>query len=60
MQQQVIAESVKVRQIEKEQEIKVQEAEILRHERELIATVLKQAEIESGASKPWPEQRSSA
>src|SRR5205809_2288962 len=46
MQQQVVAEAVKVRQIEKEQEIKVQEAEILRHERELIATVLKQAEIE--------------
>src|SRR5207344_1185242 len=46
MQQQVIAESVKVRQIEKEQEIKVQEAEILRHERELIATILKGAEIE--------------
>jgi flotillin len=46
MQQQVIAEAVKVRQIEKEQEIKVQEAEILRHERELIAQVLKQAEVE--------------
>jgi len=46
MQQQVIAESVKVRQIEKEQEIKVQDAEIIRHERELIATVLKGAEIE--------------
>src|SRR5579885_3652625 len=46
MQQQVTAEAVKVRQIEKEQEIKVQEAEILRHEKELIATVLKQAEIE--------------
>jgi flotillin len=46
MQQQVITEAVKVRQVEKEQEIKVQEAEILRHERELIATVLKQAEIE--------------
>lgn len=46
MQQQVITESVKVRQIEKEQEIKVQDAEIIRHERELIATVLKQAEIE--------------
>ena len=45
-QQQIIAEAVKVRQVEKEQEIKVQEAEILRHERELIATVLKQAEIE--------------
>jgi flotillin len=46
MQQQVIAEQVKVEQIEKEQQIKVQEAEILRHEKELIATVLKQAEIE--------------
>lgn len=46
MQQQVIAEAVKVQQIEKEQQIKVQEAEILRHEKELIATVLKQSEIE--------------
>src|SRR5205085_11705547 len=40
------AESVRVEQVEKEQQIKVQEAEILRHEKELIATVLKQAEIE--------------
>ena len=46
MQQQVMAEQVKIRQVEKEQEIKVQDAEILRHERELIATVLKGAEIE--------------
>jgi flotillin len=46
MQQQVVAEQVKVQQIEKEQQIKVQEAEILRHEKELIATVLKQSEIE--------------
>ena len=46
MQQQVIAEAVKVRQIEKEQEVKVQEAEILRHEKELISTVLKSAEVE--------------
>ena len=45
-QQQVIAEQVKVQQIEKEQQIKVQEAEILRHEKELIATVLKEAEIQ--------------
>ncbi|MFZ0271860.1 MAG: SPFH domain-containing protein [Acidobacteriaceae bacterium] len=44
-QQQVIAEQVKVQQIEKEQQIKVQEAEILRHEKELIATVLKEAEV---------------
>jgi flotillin len=46
MQQQVTAELVKVEQIEKEQQIKVQEAEIVRHEKELIATVLKGAEIE--------------
>ncbi|HTZ88954.1 MAG TPA: SPFH domain-containing protein [Alloacidobacterium sp.] len=46
MQQQVVAEQVKVQQVEKEQQIKVQEAEIQRHEKELIATVLKQAEIE--------------
>src|SRR6204780_1392759 len=46
MQQQVVAEQVKVQQIEKEQQIKVQEAEINRREKELIATVLKQAEIE--------------
>ena len=46
MQQQVVAEAVKVRQVEKEHEVKVQDAEILRRERELIATVLKQAEVE--------------
>ena len=45
-QQQVVAEQVKVQQIEKEQQIKVQEAEIARHEKELIATILKQAEVE--------------
>jgi flotillin len=45
-QQHVIAESVKVQQIEREAQVKVQEAEIARRERELIATVLKQAEIE--------------
>src|SRR5437868_5845175 len=45
-QQTVIAEAVKVQQIEKEQQIKVQEAEIQRYEKELIATVLKKAEIE--------------
>jgi flotillin len=44
-QQQVIAEQVKVQQIEKEQQIKVQEAEIIRHEKELIATILKEAEV---------------
>jgi flotillin len=46
MQQQVVAEQVKVQQIEKEQQIKVQDAEILRRERELIATILKPVEIE--------------
>src|SRR6201997_4182535 len=46
MQQQVVAEAVKVQQVEKEQQVKVQEAEIKRRENELIATVLKQAEIE--------------
>ena len=46
MLQQVTAEQVKVQQVEKEQQVKVQEAEINRREKELIATVLKQAEIE--------------
>jgi flotillin len=46
MQQQVVAEAVRVQQVEREQQIKVQEAEILRREKELIATVLKQAEVE--------------
>src|SRR6202012_4248716 len=45
MLQQVTAEQVKVQQVEKEGQIKVQEAEIMRHEKELIATVLKEAEI---------------
>ncbi len=46
MQQQVIAESVKVQQIEKQEQVKVQEAEISRREKELIATVLKQVEMD--------------
>jgi flotillin len=46
MQQQVRAEEVTIHQIEKEHEIKVQEAEIQRRDRELTATVLKQAEFE--------------
>src|SRR5262249_39153359 len=45
-QQAVVAEQVKVQQIEKEQQIKVQEAEIARHEKELIATILKEAEVQ--------------
>jgi flotillin len=46
MQQRVVEESVRVQQVEREAQVKVQEAEIARRERELIATVLKQAEIE--------------
>src|SRR5581483_8113081 len=46
MQQQVMAEQVKIQQVQKEHEVAVQDAEIQRRERELIATVLKQAEIE--------------
>jgi flotillin len=46
MQQQVRAEAVTIQQVEKEHEIKVQEAEIQRRDRELMATVLKQAEFE--------------
>src|SRR5690242_12758903 len=46
MQQRVRAEEVTVHQVEKEHEVKVQEAEILRRDRELTATVLKAAEFE--------------
>src|SRR5712691_11145368 len=46
MQQQVATESVRVQQVEREAQVKVQEAEITRREKELIATVLKPAEIE--------------
>jgi flotillin len=46
MQQQVRAEEVTIHQVEKEHEVKVQDAEILRRDRELTATVYKQAEYE--------------
>jgi flotillin len=46
MQQQVVSEQVKIQRVQKEAEIAVQDAEIQRRERELIATVLKPAEIE--------------
>jgi len=46
MQQKVRAEEVIIHQVEKEHEVKVQEAEIQRRDRELTATVLKQAEFE--------------
>jgi flotillin len=45
-QQQVIMEAVRVQQVEREAQVKVQEAEIARRERELIATVLKAADVE--------------
>jgi flotillin len=46
MQQQLVVEAVKVQQAEREQQVRVQEAEINRREKELIATVLKPAEVE--------------
>jgi flotillin len=46
MQQQLTAEQVRVQQVEKHEQVKVQEAEIERREKELIATVLKPAEVE--------------
>jgi flotillin len=45
-QQRVIAEQVRIEQVKKQGEIAVQEAEILRREKELIATVLKAVEID--------------
>jgi len=45
-QQTVILEQVRIQQVEREAQVKVQDAEIARRERELIATVLKPAEIE--------------
>jgi flotillin len=46
MTQQVRAEEVTILQVQKEHEVKVQEAEIQRRDRELTATVLKAAEFE--------------
>ena len=46
MQQQVRAEEVTIHQVEKEHEVKVQQAEVQRREYELIATVLKAAEYD--------------
>jgi flotillin len=45
-QQTVMLEQVRIQQVEREAQVKVQDAEIARRERELIATVLKQAEVE--------------
>ncbi|MGA7236733.1 MAG: SPFH domain-containing protein [Bryobacteraceae bacterium] len=46
MLQQVRAEEITIHQVEKEHEVKVQQAEVLRRDAELTATVLKQAEFE--------------
>jgi flotillin len=46
MQQQVVAEQVKIERVQKEGQIAVQDAEIQRRERELVATVLKPAQVE--------------
>jgi flotillin len=45
-QQRIVEEQVRVERVRKEGEVAVQEAEILRREKELIATVLKAAEVE--------------
>ena len=45
-QQVVVREQVAVERVAREEQVKVQDAEILRKERELVATVLKQAEVE--------------
>lgn len=45
-QQQVIAEQVKIEQVNRQGQIQIQELEIQRRERELEATVIKQAEAE--------------
>src|SRR5207237_8111646 len=46
MQQQVAAEQVRIERVQREEQVQVQDAEIKRRERELIATVLKPAEVE--------------
>jgi flotillin len=45
-QQQVIAEEVKIQQVQKQEQIRVQELEVQRRERELESTLVKQAEAE--------------
>lgn len=45
-QQQVVAEQVKIEQVQRQEQIKVQELEIQRREKELMATVQKAAEAE--------------
>jgi len=60
MQQKVVEEAVRVQQVEREAQVKVQEAEIARREKELIATVLKQAENRTPAHRDSRQRRASA
>ncbi len=46
MQQQVVVEQVRIERVQREEMVKVQEFEIIRREKELEATVLKQADAE--------------
>jgi flotillin len=46
MQQQLVLEQVRIQRVEREELAKVEEAEITRREKELIASVLKQVEVE--------------
>ena len=46
MEQQVVAEKVRIERVQREEQIKVQDAEILRRERELTANVLKPAQTD--------------
>ena len=46
MQQQVVAEQVRIERVQREEQAKVQEAEIKRRELELVATIQKPAEAE--------------
>src|SRR5262249_31490888 len=47
MQQQVIAEQVRIQQVERAEQVKVQESEILRRKNELIATGLESDKVEA-------------
>jgi len=55
MEQQVVAEKLKVQLVEREAQIKVQEAEIKRREKELQATTLKKAEVDAEQIKVMAE-----
>jgi len=55
MEQQVVAEKLKVQLVEREAQIKVQEAEIKRREKELQATTLKKAEVDAEQIKIMAE-----